>query len=86
MSVDENHRTRRGCEETAAYVCMVNEAIGKGTLPRPSLLPFDSEEQEKQTDYECKTMPDGFAFRKATNARPSSPVPSNSREDGSGVG
>src|ERR1035437_725367 len=36
--------------------------------------------------YECKTRPDGLAFRKATNARPSRPVPSKSRLLGSGVG
>jgi hypothetical protein len=35
--------------------------------------------------YECKTKPDCFAFRKATNARPSRPVPSRSRLLGSGV-
>jgi hypothetical protein len=36
--------------------------------------------------YERETWPDGFAFRKATNARPSRPVPSKSRLLGSGVG
>ena len=85
MAVDENHRTRKGCEKTVICVCVVNDARGKGTLPRPFLLPFNSEEQEEQTDYECKTTPDALALRKATNARPSRPVPSNSREDGSGV-
>jgi hypothetical protein len=36
--------------------------------------------------YECKTRPDDLAFRKASNARPSKPVPRSSKEDGSGVG
>jgi hypothetical protein len=64
---------------------LVNEAKGKGAIPRPFLLSFDSENQEEQTDYECKAMPDDFAFRNTTTASPRSPVPSNSRLDGSGV-
>jgi hypothetical protein len=36
--------------------------------------------------YECKTRPDDFDLRKATNARPKSPVPSRIRDEGSGVG
>jgi hypothetical protein len=59
---------------------------GKSTPPHPFLLPFDSREQEKQTDYECETIPDRFAFRKATSARPSITVPSSSIEEGSGAG
>ena len=35
--------------------------------------------------YECKTMPDDLALRKAMNAKPSRPVPSRSRDAGSGV-
>ena len=61
-------------------------AVGglKGTFPCPSF----PEEPEKQMDYmfRCKTGRAGFAFRKATNARPRRPVPSRSKLLGSGVG
>jgi hypothetical protein len=43
------------------------------------------EEQEDRTDYMLNTTPDALAFRKATKARPSSPVPRRSRLEGSGV-
>ena len=39
--------------------------------------------KREQVNYECKTKPDDLAFRKRTNASPSSPAPS-SREEGSG--
>ena len=54
--------------------------IGKGTLP-----PFDSGELEKQTDYEREALRECLAFRKATSASPSIPVPSNSSDEGSGT-
>lgn len=54
--------------------------IWKGAFPRPS---FGS--RRKENNYRFKFRLDGLALRKATNARPNRPVPSNSREDGSGV-
>ncbi len=50
-----------------------------------SSLTSHSEEQEAQADYECKTRPEGLFLRNNANARPRNPVPSNSREEGSGV-
>jgi hypothetical protein len=45
-----------------------------------------AEEREEQIGYECRIKLDGLALRKATNARPSKPVPRSRREEGSGVG
>jgi hypothetical protein len=43
------------------------------------------EEQEDQTDHMFNDTPDALALQKAANARPSSPVPSSNRLEGSGV-
>ena len=43
------------------------------------------EKQEDQTNYMFNATPDALVLRKATNARPSSPVPSSNRLEGSGV-
>jgi len=82
---DSLNREGNGAETTSCLRGM-NEAKAKGTFLYPSLLPFDSEEQKERGDYECRTRPEDFAFRKATNARPRRPVPSNNRDEGSGVG
>ena len=66
-------------------------SIGPGALPVGDATPSGEHDagalrMGTKMAYECETMPDGLAFRKATNARPSSPVPSKSRLLGSGVG
>lgn len=44
------------------------------------------EQKVAQADYECKTRPVVLFLRNRKNAKPKSPVPSNSRDEGSGVG
>jgi hypothetical protein len=46
---------------------------------------FLLEKPSRAFGYECKTMPDDLALRKAMNAKPSRPVPSSKRLEGSGV-
>ena len=75
-------RRSRGHSKYLESAGVLAKAIGKGAILRPFLLPFDSEEQKEETDYECKTRPEDFAFRKATNARPRRPVPSSKQRGG----
>jgi len=56
-------------------------ARATGTSPCPSF----SEEQEEANGYRFNIRRDGFAFRKATNARPSRPVSRSKRLLGSGM-
>ena len=51
--------------------------------PFPGLSP--GRKQEDQTECMLNTTPDDLAFRKATNANPSRPVPRSRRLLGSGV-
>jgi hypothetical protein len=44
------------------------------------------EKQVERANYMPNVRPDALAFRKATNARPSKPVPSSNRLGGSGAG
>ena len=46
---------------------------------------FARGEPRGTTDYMLRTMPDDLAFRKATNAKPSKPVPRSRRLLGSGA-
>ncbi len=58
-------------------------AMKKDTFPCPFSL--RREKQVERENYRPKFRPDALAFRKITNAKPSRPVQSNSRDDGSGV-
>jgi hypothetical protein len=64
----------------------VYRAKKKDTFPCPFPGFSPGENQEDQTDYMLNTTPDDLAFRKATNANPRRPVPSNISELGSGTG
>jgi hypothetical protein len=48
-------------------------------------VPFFFHVLNERIDYEFKFMPNGLFFRNKMKARTSSPVPRNSREEGSGV-
>ncbi len=69
--------------------CMIERTIHALQAPtsgaHSSTCTLSANRGVRQNDYECKTSPDDLAFRKATNARPRSPVPSKSRDEGSGV-
>jgi len=60
-----------------------------GRLGKPAnrslTLTFTSKKSGAANHYECKTRPDGLFLRNKANARPRSPVPSSSRDEGSGV-
>jgi len=58
----------------------------KDTFPCPFPGCSPGAKQEEQTDYALIITPADFAFRKATNANPSRPVPRSKRLLGSGAG
>jgi hypothetical protein len=63
----------------------VSKQKKKDTFPCPFQGVSPRENQEEQTDYMLNTTPDDLARRKATNAKPSRPVPRSKRLLGSGA-
>jgi hypothetical protein len=64
---------------------MIRRAKKKGHVSVP-FFRLAPRETKEQIDYMLKkATPDVLAFRKATNAKPSSPVPRRSKLEGSGV-
>jgi hypothetical protein len=59
--------------------------FGNSRKAEIATLAFYSEEQKVQAGYWCRISPDGLFFRNNAIAMPRNPVPSSSKDEGSGV-